>query len=94
MPGQNRAEWLQTLDDWHLLTASKVIVVVVIALILSWLSRKRPPGSGAHCLIHPGEQAAHLDVSYLGFQRWVTFSHGDGPFGSALSARAFACSSV
>jgi small conductance mechanosensitive channel len=40
MPGQNRAEWLQTLDDWHLLTASKVIVVVVIALILSWLSRK------------------------------------------------------
>ena len=40
MADQNRAEWVQTLDDWHLLTASKIIVVVVIALILSWLSRK------------------------------------------------------
>jgi small conductance mechanosensitive channel len=40
MPDQNRAEWVQTLDDWHLLTASKIGVVVIIALVLSWLSRK------------------------------------------------------
>jgi small conductance mechanosensitive channel len=31
---------VQTLDDWHLLTASKVITVFVVALILSWLSRR------------------------------------------------------
>src|SRR3954454_11838633 len=40
MPGENRAEWVQTLDDWHLLTASKVVVVLVIALVLNWLARK------------------------------------------------------
>ncbi len=40
MPDQNRAEWVQTLDDWHLLTFSKVVVVLLIALVLSWLSRK------------------------------------------------------
>src|ERR1700754_2055799 len=40
MPDQNRPEWVQTLDDWHVLTLSKVVTVIVIALILNWLARK------------------------------------------------------
>jgi small conductance mechanosensitive channel len=40
MPDQNRAEWVQTLDDWHVLTASKIFVVIVVALILNWLARR------------------------------------------------------
>jgi small-conductance mechanosensitive channel len=40
MPDQNRAAWVQTLDDWHLLTVSKIIVVLLIALILNWLARR------------------------------------------------------
>jgi GT2 family glycosyltransferase len=46
---------------------------------VSWLSRARPVGAGAHCLVHPGGLAAHLDVSYLGFSRWAMFHDGDGP---------------
>jgi hypothetical protein len=48
-------------------------------LEVSWLSRERPVGGGAHCLVHPGSQAAHLEVSYLGFSRWVMFHDADGP---------------
>jgi small conductance mechanosensitive channel len=40
MSDSSRPPWVQTLDDWHLLTASKIITVVVVALILSWLSRR------------------------------------------------------
>ena len=40
MPDQNRPEWVQTLDDWHLLTGSKIVAVIVVALILNWLSRR------------------------------------------------------
>jgi small conductance mechanosensitive channel len=40
MPDSSRPPWVQTLDDWHLLTASKIITVLVVALILSWLSRR------------------------------------------------------
>ena len=40
MPEVNRPSWVQTLDDWHLLTASKIITVVIVALVLSWLSRR------------------------------------------------------
>jgi small-conductance mechanosensitive channel len=39
MPDQNRAEWVQTLDDWHVLTASKIVTVIVAALVLNWLAR-------------------------------------------------------
>jgi small-conductance mechanosensitive channel len=40
MPDENRAEWVQTLDDWHVLTASKIVTVLVVALVLNWLARK------------------------------------------------------
>ncbi len=40
MPDQNRPPWVQTLDDWHLLTASKIVTVLVVALILNWLARR------------------------------------------------------
>jgi len=40
MPDQNRLEWVQTLDDWHVLTLSKIVTILVIALVLNWLARK------------------------------------------------------
>jgi small conductance mechanosensitive channel len=40
MPDSTRPPWVQTLDDWHLLTATKVVSVVIIALILNWLARR------------------------------------------------------
>ena len=40
MPDQNRPEWVQTLDDWHVLTLSKIVTILVIALVLNWLARK------------------------------------------------------
>jgi GT2 family glycosyltransferase len=46
---------------------------------VGWLTRPRPPGSPPHCQIHPGDTAAHVEISHLGFSRWVYFDDGDGP---------------
>lgn len=46
---------------------------------VGWLSRPEDVGAAPRCLIHPGELAAHIELQYLGFHRWVTFDDGDGP---------------
>lgn len=47
---------------------------------MGWLSRPEQVGASVpHCLVHPGAEAAHLDVSYLGFKGWVRFDDHNGP---------------
>jgi GT2 family glycosyltransferase len=46
---------------------------------VGWLAREPEFGARPHCFVHPGSLAAHIEISYLGFRRWVTFDDGDGP---------------
>ena len=40
MLAQTRPGWVEQLDEWHLLTISKIIVVVLVAMLLTWISRR------------------------------------------------------
>src|SRR5436190_19871687 len=40
MAAMTRPEWVETLDDWHLLTTSKILTVLLIAIILTWITRR------------------------------------------------------
>ncbi len=48
-------------------------------LEVGWLTHEPEVGARPHCFVHPGPLAAHLEVTYLGFRRWVMFDDGDGP---------------
>ena len=48
-------------------------------LEVGWLAHEPEVGARPHCFVHPGPLAAHLEVTYLGFRRWVMFDDGDGP---------------
>lgn len=47
-------------------------------LDVSWLVRDSSP-ERVRALINPGPDAAHVNISYLGFDHWVVFDDGDGP---------------
>ncbi len=47
-----RPEWVDDLDSWHVLTGGKILVVILLAVILTWLSRRliRRTVRGMHTL--------------------------------------------
>jgi GT2 family glycosyltransferase len=47
-------------------------------LDISWLERTAAP-ERLRALINPGREAAHVSLSYLGFDQWYRFTDGDGP---------------
>jgi moderate conductance mechanosensitive channel len=40
MFAEGQAPWVQQLDDWHLLTASKILFIILAAVACTWLARK------------------------------------------------------
>jgi len=40
MLAQTRPGWVEQLDEWHLLTISKIIVIILVAMLLTWISRR------------------------------------------------------
>jgi small-conductance mechanosensitive channel len=49
---ETRPGWVQQLDDWHLLTGIRVVVILVLAIVLTWISRRvvRRTVAGMHSL--------------------------------------------
>jgi small-conductance mechanosensitive channel len=49
---QTRPGWVEQLDDWHLLTGARIILILVLAIVLTWIARRaiRRTVSGMHTL--------------------------------------------
>jgi small-conductance mechanosensitive channel len=40
VPPDTRPEWMQQLDEWHLLTATRIVLIILVALIATWMVRR------------------------------------------------------
>jgi small-conductance mechanosensitive channel len=52
MFAETRPSWVEQLDEWHLLTGAKIVLIVVLAIAANWVARKliRRAVAGMHSL--------------------------------------------